>query len=117
MVLLKMASWIAYDGSTACHVALRLRREQRIPCPAAHRGYRYRNVSVEDCQWTGGKVCKLMRDPTHTGKTYINQCRLTGKKNSRGKYMRERLPVGEWELLTDDKSVTPQIIPNQGGRI
>jgi site-specific DNA recombinase len=111
-VLRRMAELIAYDGYTATQVALLLQREH-VPCPAAHRGYRYRSTSASSCQWNSSKVCKLMRDPTYTGKTFINQYRLTGKKNARGKQMQEKLPVSEWELLTDDPAVTPAIIPQE----
>jgi site-specific DNA recombinase len=111
-LLLRMARWIAYDGMTATQVTLRLRREG-VPCPAAHRGYRYRKAPVESCQWNSSKVCKLMRDPTYTGKTFVNQYRLTGKKNARGKFMQDRLPPSEWTLLTDDPAVTPVVIPQE----
>jgi hypothetical protein len=111
-VLLKMARWIVLEGMTATQVTKRLNQE-RVPCPAARRGYRYRRGSAASCLWNSGKVCRLMRDPTYLGRTYVSQYRFTGTKTKTGKRLNEKLPVSEWELLTDDKAVTPQIIPDE----
>jgi DNA invertase Pin-like site-specific DNA recombinase len=109
-ILLRIAEWIAYEDVTGTQAALRLNRE-RVPSPAARRGYRYRQREAAACKWTGAKVCRLMRDPTYTGKTFVNQYRLTKSKKRSGKFIQEKLPVGSWELLTDDPNVTPAIIP------